>query len=255
MTLSLTRNPSQTLGIPGCNFQFHKNVVTIVQPNPLPPAPPIQLLQRPQTPQAPQAPQAWVVNEADVPRTGQQVEAMRVRQTDLRRELNDAAERRNSIMGRMRSAPNAALPGLEARLGEVDSRILNIEREISRNASLMNRAPADALLAGTNARPDPAMIANKLANDIVPIVAIISMFVFAPIAFSIARFFWRRGSPPNRVAAPDHATQQKLEHLQQAVDTIAIEIERISEGQRFVTRLLNERTLSAGKERLPVERG
>jgi hypothetical protein len=180
---------------------------------------------------------------------------MRVRQSDLRRELQDAAERRNSIMSRMREAPNAALSGLEQRLAEVDNRIVNIEREISRNAALMNRAPADALLAGTNARPDPAMIANKLANDIVPIVAIISMFVFAPIAFSIARFFWRRSSGPAKVAAPDHATQQKLEHLQQAVDTIAIEIERISEGQRFVTRLLNDRALPAGKDRLPVERG
>jgi hypothetical protein len=221
------------------------------------PLPPIPLLPPPQQGAAiaPQAPQPWVVIEADIPRTGQQVEAMRVRQSDLRRELQDAAERRNSIMGRMREAPNAALPGLEARLTEVDNRIVNIEREISRNAALMNRAPADALLAGTDSRPDPAMIASRLVNDIIPIVAILSVFVFAPIAFSIARFFWRRSSAPARVAAPDHATQQKLEHLQQAVDTIAIEIERISEGQRFVTRLLNERALPTGKDRVPVERG
>jgi hypothetical protein len=31
-----------------------------------------------------------------------------------------------------------------------------------------------------------------------------------------------------------------MERLEQAVDAIAIEIERVSEGQRFVTRLLTE---------------
>jgi hypothetical protein len=33
----------------------------------------------------------------------------------------------------------------------------------------------------------------------------------------------------------------RLRHLEQAVDAIAIEIERISEGQRFTTKLLAER--------------
>lgn len=197
----------------------------------------------PQAPQAPQVPQPWVVNEADIPRTGQQVEALHLRQQALRRELQDAAERRNSIMGRMREAPNAALPGLEARLAVVDARIVNIEMEISKNTAALNRAPAAAVVEGTKQSPDPAVFAERIIDDIVPLVGIISTLVFAPIAFSIARFFWRRSGSPARVAAPDHATQQRLEHLQQAVDTIAIEIERISEGQRFVTRLLNERTL------------
>jgi hypothetical protein len=37
----------------------------------------------------------------------------------------------------------------------------------------------------------------------------------------------------------------RLDRLEQAVDAIAIEIERISEGQRFVTRVLAERPASA----------
>ena len=32
-----------------------------------------------------------------------------------------------------------------------------------------------------------------------------------------------------------------LQHLEQAVDAIAIEVERISEGQRYTTKLLSER--------------
>ena len=36
-------------------------------------------------------------------------------------------------------------------------------------------------------------------------------------------------------------TAVRIERIEQAVDAIAIEIERISEGQRFTTRLLSDR--------------
>jgi hypothetical protein len=45
--------------------------------------------------------------------------------------------------------------------------------------------------------------------------------------------------------------------LQQGLDVIALEVERISEGQRFVTRLLTERlspAVQAGEARVTVER-
>lgn len=35
--------------------------------------------------------------------------------------------------------------------------------------------------------------------------------------------------------------ETRLHHLEQAVDAIAIEVERISEGQRFTTKLLTDR--------------
>ena len=39
-------------------------------------------------------------------------------------------------------------------------------------------------------------------------------------------------------------TEARLERIEHAVDAIAIEIERISEGQRFTTKLLNDRVAS-----------
>lgn len=38
---------------------------------------------------------------------------------------------------------------------------------------------------------------------------------------------------------------QRLERIEQAVDAIAIEVERISEGQRFTTKLLADRATEA----------
>jgi hypothetical protein len=37
-----------------------------------------------------------------------------------------------------------------------------------------------------------------------------------------------------------HATEARLARIEQAVDAIAVEIERISEGQRFTTKLLSD---------------
>ncbi len=39
--------------------------------------------------------------------------------------------------------------------------------------------------------------------------------------------------------------QQRLEHMEQAIDSIAVEVERISEGQRFTTKLLADRNPEA----------
>jgi 3-hydroxymyristoyl/3-hydroxydecanoyl-(acyl carrier protein) dehydratase len=40
-------------------------------------------------------------------------------------------------------------------------------------------------------------------------------------------------------------TDARFERLEQAVESIAIEMERVSEGQRFVTKLLSERAPEA----------
>jgi hypothetical protein len=40
------------------------------------------------------------------------------------------------------------------------------------------------------------------------------------------------------------SSDQRLERVEQAVEAIAIEVERISEGQRFVTKLLSDRASS-----------
>ena len=58
-----------------------------------------------------------------------------------------------------------------------------------------------------------------------------------------------RGSPD----APQ-ITEERMARLEQAVDAIAFEVERISEGQRFTTRLLSEqsRLSSLGREQIRV---
>lgn len=79
-----------------------------------------------------------------------------------------------------------------------------------------------------------------------PIKAEFLTIIFVSIGFftsvtSIA-YYWfnrgaRKGEAPRELAGMD----ARLRRIEQAVDAIAIEIERVSEGQRFVTRLLADR--------------
>ena len=201
--------------------------------------------------QAPQPPQALQLPGVQAITTGEQVQAAHIRLDRLRRELQDAAERRNSITGNLRGADVEARDGYLKRLEVLDERILTIEREITQTNLALSTAPSEALVAAAavgERQADPDLIVVRDAMErAIPIVAILSVFVFMPIAIAIARLIWRRATgAPRAAAVPDHATQQKLDHLQQAVDTIAIEVERISEGQRFVTKLMSDRSLGAG---------
>jgi hypothetical protein len=60
--------------------------------------------------------------------------------------------------------------------------------------------------------------------------------------YGVARaFFNRPGKRTLPPAAPDPALQDRLDRLESAIQAIAIETERIAEGQRFTTRLLAQR--------------
>lgn len=224
-----------------------------------------------QTPRAPASPDAPIVArvapDGTIQLTTQDVQGLRVKLEDLRSELQDAASRRRTVAEQLRSQDSRARPGLEERLAVLDARIVALEKDITATGEQLRSVPPHLLAStappGEFGEAEAARIAGQLAGDIVPIVAILSIFVFAPIMIALSRFIWRRAGAPVRPALGDQATQQRLEALQQAVDTIAIEVERISEGQRFVTKIMSERSIGAGaaeparaakKAAMPTER-
>jgi hypothetical protein len=75
---------------------------------------------------------------------------------------------------------------------------------------------------------------------IVPVVLFVCCAV-AAIGVPIARAYARRlDGRPNDPTLPPELTG-RLERMEQALDSIAIEVERISEAQRFTTKLLADR--------------
>ncbi|MDB4873573.1 MAG: hypothetical protein JWM41_19 [Gemmatimonadetes bacterium] len=81
----------------------------------------------------------------------------------------------------------------------------------------------------------------RVSGELIPIVMFMCTAVTI-IGFPVARAFARRMErEPSQPSVPPDVTA-RLERMEQALDSIAIEVERISEGQRFTTKLLSERS-------------
>ena len=73
-------------------------------------------------------------------------------------------------------------------------------------------------------------------------IAFFVVFAAIIIAWPLMRAIGKRieRGAPAPVAIPAEM-QSQMQHLMQSVDAIAIEVERISEGQRFTTKMLSDR--------------
>ena len=65
-----------------------------------------------------------------------------------------------------------------------------------------------------------------------------SIILLLPLVLAWSRRLWHRGGPRPSV---DLEASPRLQRIEQAVESIALEVERIGEAQRFTTRLLAER--------------
>jgi hypothetical protein len=88
------------------------------------------------------------------------------------------------------------------------------------------------------------------------VVGTIFMFIFfLPLSIALAKRIWRKGS--TTIAAFPREIAERMSRMEQAIEATSLEVERIGEGQRFLTRLFTEgdgaRALGAGAAQ-PVER-
>ncbi|HEU5209343.1 MAG TPA: hypothetical protein VFU06_08030 [Longimicrobiales bacterium] len=68
-------------------------------------------------------------------------------------------------------------------------------------------------------------------------IAVVIIIVGLPIARAIGRWIDRRGMP-----SPVNAElAAQMNRIEQAVDTMSVEVERISEAQRYQAKLLTDR--------------
>jgi hypothetical protein len=79
------------------------------------------------------------------------------------------------------------------------------------------------------------------------VTTVVIVAIVCGSAYSLIKMYMRGGSA---AAAPHPGLKEihdGLGQLQHAVDAIAIEVERLSEGQRFTTKLLAEREREAAQ--------
>jgi hypothetical protein len=90
---------------------------------------------------------------------------------------------------------------------------------------------------------------------LIPAFFFLTVIVLA-IGVPLVRARIRREDRMSLLPSADPMMNDRLSRIEQAIDAMAVEVERISEGQRFVTRVLTERP--AERQALPgqpVDRG
>ena len=171
------------------------------------------------------------------PLTARDVAAIKARREELSDQLNSASRRRSRLVSQLNGTDNeTARRGLEERITILDKRMVQLESDIAATGQQLTSAPA-GLLATTESA---GRIAGLGSGQITALSIVFTVIVLGPLAIAAAIIMLKRSNKPALPPAAFTQTAERLERLEQSVDTIAIEIERISEGQRFVTKLLSE---------------
>ncbi|MGH7638357.1 MAG: hypothetical protein ACREOK_11970 [Gemmatimonadaceae bacterium] len=219
-----------------------------------------QPAQRTQPAQAAQRADAGGQPRIGVPDNEAELRAISILRSELRSQVEAVTELRQELTNQLAQA-RAVDDGAGA--NEVIARIRTLE---TRSATLQQQilqaddAIATALARGVGSNegvtftippaPMPPVMSfpRRGVDEEVVVTALLSItLVFAFLGVLLYRWGWRRAK--KQFASAGSSDPAQIQNLQQAVDVIAVEVERISEGQRFVSKLLNERFEGAAPER------
>jgi hypothetical protein len=160
----------------------------------------------------------------------------------MQEELARLMARRDAMSSALQST-NPRLPArlaMQRQIADLDREIADLQRGIEKLNARLTTRDGPGTFAST--APPPAF-PNRPMNNFDPTPMVISvlgiLFVAFPLTLAVVRFLWRRASNAPAPAITAEQTR-RFDRLEQSVDAIAIEVERISENQRYLTRLLAE---------------
>jgi hypothetical protein len=180
-------------------------------------------------------------------------QAVRAKREVLSDQMNRLLNRRNNVSERLNQpdvGPKEKV-ALEQHLEELNTRIIDMEKtlhaadaEVAAAAGVPGATVADSRGGGSGGGPPEEMLI---------IGTVFSGIALVIVAFAYARRLWKGATKV--VSEIPAAFEARLTRFEQSLDAVAIEIERVSEGQRFLTKVLAEespRALGAGPAQ-PVE--
>ena len=167
-----------------------------------------------------------------------EIQALRSRREELSSQLISAAGRRKSLATELRNASGADKLGLEERIKVLDDRMVQLESDIAVTGRQLTSVPA-GLLSVAGRAEGPRAFGIFSSGQTLALSIVFTVLVLFPLALASARLMFRRARHPVTIPVIQGEAAQRLERIEQSMEAVAIEVERISEGQRFVTRLLS----------------
>ncbi len=219
-------------------------IATMMQGSPVPPPTPLPPLPAPVPPS---------VGPFDARRLASDlnVRVLQAQAREIGQRIQGALAQRQEWVGQLSHATGPQIGTLNAQIGQLDATIAQLQvrlADINDRIAQINVSRRPQIIVPPPRAPSFDMNGRDMA--VVSIVFICAILM--PITIGIVRRL-TRGSPRAAQPVSDPAMNARMDRLEQAMDAIAIEIERISEGQRFVTKVLTQRPAQspaapAGKE-------
>lgn len=198
----------------------------------------------------------------------QSLEQLDARRSELRNQLVSLTVRRDLLTQQLRNADQPGQAQLQAQLKDIGERTNRVNAELN----AIDDAADKVLRSGPVVAPPlpgaPQEVPMIAGPDVAPNITVMpggdpgmerllrkSMALdgagFALLLLAV--FLWGRRPRRSPKLAVEDST--RIDQLQRAVDVIAVEVERISESQRYLTKVLSEnRALGAGAaDELPLK--
>jgi hypothetical protein len=184
---------------------------------------------------------ALVAQNAEVARAVQDAQtAQRQAQQQVQRELQQAQREVQQAQREAQQAQREAQQAQQQAQREAQQAQREAQQAVREvQAELARRGREGAPVVAFPQFPGPGPQIPEGA--VIISIAFFAMCAVIAIGVPIVRAIVRRMDRRNAVApGADVETRSRLERIEQAVDAIAVEVERISEGQRFTTKVISE---------------
>jgi hypothetical protein len=211
------------------------------QPIPAPVVPPVPPVQGVVT-----LPGATGASPADV------FTALKAQREELGNQLENLEDKRRDLSQRLQQPmiEGADRKGMENRITEIDQRIASIDKQIAESEAQIARAAA---VPGAVVRT-PELPRSGPPEEVYILSGMFLVIVLLPLSIAAARRIWRRGV--TAITKLPAELTERLMRIEQGMDAVAVEVERIGESQRYMARVMGDegsmRAIGAGAAE-PVE--
>ncbi len=168
-------------------------------------------------------------------------EGFRAQRRELTNQLDELESTRSALSSNL-TQMNSVDPrrnAIEERMAEVDKRIATVDGMLATNSAQLAQAAA---VPGAVVEP-PREIRQGPPEEVYIAGTIFMAIVLFPLSVALARRIWKKSVTAVTTFPREFA--DRLTRMENAIEATSLEVERIGEGQRFLTRLFTEKQAHA----------
>lgn len=164
-------------------------------------------------------------------------EGFRAQRRELTNQLDELESTRSALSSNL-TQMNSVDPrrnAIEQRMAEVDKRIATVDGMLATNSAQLAQSAA---VPGAVVEP-PREIRQGPPEEVYIAGTIFMAIVLFPLSVALARRIWKKSV--TAVTTFPRELADRLTRMENAIEATSLEVERIGEGQRFLTRLFTEK--------------